>query len=80
MEVQETKTLKQYSNKQKILLVGEGDFSFSLSLGRAFGSASNITTSSLDSRGTKNSIHLINFVTLIIELGLLMSYYYKWCS
>ncbi|CAG7902589.1 unnamed protein product [Brassica rapa] len=50
MEVQETKTLKQYSNKQKILLVGEGDFSFSLSLGRAFGSASNITTSSLDSR------------------------------
>ncbi|XP_033131893.1 uncharacterized protein At4g26485-like [Brassica rapa] len=60
MEVQETKTLKQYSNKQKILLVGEGDFSFSLSLGRAFGSASNITTSSLDSRVIINGVVDVN--------------------
>lgn len=51
MELQETKRLKHYSNKQKILLVGEGDFSFSLSLARAFGSASNITATSLDTQG-----------------------------
>ncbi|CAA0410133.1 unnamed protein product [Arabidopsis thaliana] len=37
MDVQETKRLRHYTNKQKILLVGEGDFSFSLSLARAFG-------------------------------------------
>ncbi|CAI0394946.1 unnamed protein product [Linum tenue] len=33
-----------------ILLVGEGDFSFSLSLARSFGSASNIVATSLDTR------------------------------
>ncbi|CAN6994285.1 unnamed protein product [Brassica oleracea var. botrytis] len=38
-----TKRLRQYSNKQRILLVGEGDFTFSLSLARAFGSATNLT-------------------------------------
>ncbi|WZZ21302.1 hypothetical protein YC2023_122689 [Brassica napus] len=50
MEVQETKRLKHYNNKQKILLVGEGDFSFSLSLARAFGSATNLIATSLDSQ------------------------------
>ncbi|CAN7038843.1 unnamed protein product [Brassica rapa subsp. trilocularis] len=45
-----TKRLRQYSNKQRILLVGEGDFSFSLSLARAFGSATNLTATSLDTR------------------------------
>ncbi|KAL1195255.1 hypothetical protein V5N11_029167 [Cardamine amara subsp. amara] len=50
MEFGVTKKLKQYTNKQKILLVGEGDFSFSLSLAKAFGSATNITATSLDTR------------------------------
>ncbi|KAL0734854.1 hypothetical protein Bca4012_011064 [Brassica carinata] len=50
MEVQETKKIKHYNNKQKILLVGEGDFSFSLSLARAFGSATNLTATTLDSQ------------------------------
>ncbi|XP_018466338.1 uncharacterized protein At4g26485-like [Raphanus sativus] len=45
-----TKRLRQYSNKQRILLVGEVDFSFSLSLARAFGSATNLTATSLDTR------------------------------
>ncbi|KAG7603396.1 hypothetical protein ISN45_At05g023640 [Arabidopsis thaliana x Arabidopsis arenosa] len=39
-----------YSDKQ-ILLVGEGDFSFSLSLAKAFGSSTNITAASFDIRG-----------------------------
>ncbi|XP_020870769.1 heavy metal-associated isoprenylated plant protein 41 [Arabidopsis lyrata subsp. lyrata] len=41
--------LKHYSSKHQILLVGEGDFSFSCSLATCFGSASNIYASSLDS-------------------------------
>ncbi|XP_010421351.1 PREDICTED: uncharacterized protein At4g26485-like [Camelina sativa] len=49
MDNQESKKLRQYNNKQ-ILLVGEGDFSFSLSLAKAFGSATNITATSLDTR------------------------------
>ncbi|KAF7140717.1 hypothetical protein RHSIM_Rhsim06G0233600 [Rhododendron simsii] len=40
---------KHYCSSHQILLVGEGDFSFSLSLARSFGSASNILASSLDS-------------------------------
>ncbi|CAL9243744.1 unnamed protein product, partial [Arabidopsis halleri] len=48
---QGTKRLRHYTNKQKILLVGEGDFSFSLSLARAFGSATNLTATSLDTQG-----------------------------
>ncbi|XP_024006072.1 heavy metal-associated isoprenylated plant protein 41 [Eutrema salsugineum] len=38
-----------YSSNQQILLVGEGDFSFSCCLATRFGSASNICASSLDS-------------------------------
>ncbi|XP_020108395.1 heavy metal-associated isoprenylated plant protein 41-like [Ananas comosus] len=38
-----------YSSEHQILLVGEGDFSFSLSLATSFGSASNIVATSLDS-------------------------------
>ncbi|WZY75743.1 hypothetical protein YC2023_022127 [Brassica napus] len=50
MEFSNTITCSHYSNKQKILLVGEGDFSFSLCLAKAFGSATNITATSLDTR------------------------------
>ncbi|XVF76989.1 hypothetical protein PTKIN_Ptkin14bG0004100 [Pterospermum kingtungense] len=39
-----------YCNSHKILLVGEGDFSFSASLAVAFGSARNMVATSLDSR------------------------------
>ncbi|KAH0461956.1 hypothetical protein IEQ34_009531 [Dendrobium chrysotoxum] len=38
-----------YCSAHKILLVGEGDFSFSLYLATAFGSAFNIVATSLDS-------------------------------
>ncbi|KAG4381303.1 hypothetical protein AAZX31_15G116900 [Glycine max] len=40
---------KHYSSKHRILLVGEGDFSFSLCLARAFGSGHNLVATSLDS-------------------------------
>ena len=45
--------IKHYSSEYKILLVGEGDFSFSASLAVAFASATNITATSLDSIGNK---------------------------
>ncbi|KAL9455186.1 hypothetical protein AB3S75_010572 [Citrus x aurantiifolia] len=48
-EEKEEKWIKHYSSNHQILLVGEGDFSFSLCLALAFGSASNICASSLDS-------------------------------
>ncbi|XP_058219041.1 uncharacterized protein At4g26485-like isoform X3 [Rhododendron vialii] len=47
----EERWIKHYSSFQKILLVGEGDFSFSASLAMAFGSAHNIVATSLDTTG-----------------------------
>ncbi|PWA53149.1 hypothetical protein CTI12_AA447580 [Artemisia annua] len=44
------KWAKHYSSNHKILLVGEGDFSFSCSLAMVFGNASNIVATSLDSK------------------------------
>ncbi|KAF7840486.1 Heavy metal-associated isoprenylated plant protein 41 isoform A [Senna tora] len=50
-EVKPEKWKKHYSSRHRILLVGEGDFSFSLCLARAFGSAQNLVATSLDSQG-----------------------------
>ncbi|XP_040362732.1 uncharacterized protein At4g26485 isoform X1 [Rosa chinensis] len=44
------KRIKHYTNYQRILLVGEGDFSFAVSLARAFGSSRNMVATSLDDR------------------------------
>ncbi|XP_058783951.1 heavy metal-associated isoprenylated plant protein 41-like [Vicia villosa] len=43
-----SKWLKHYCSDHQILLVGEGDFSFTLCLAKAFASATNIVASSLD--------------------------------
>ncbi|XP_041998557.1 uncharacterized protein At4g26485-like isoform X2 [Salvia splendens] len=43
--------IKHYSSCHRILLVGEGDFSFSTCLASAFGWASNMVATSLDSQG-----------------------------
>ncbi|ESW23381.1 hypothetical protein PHAVU_004G042200 [Phaseolus vulgaris] len=48
----EKKSISHYSSSQKILLVGEGDFSFSLCLARAFGTAKNMVATTLDTRGS----------------------------
>ncbi|GFP90972.1 uncharacterized protein at4g26485 [Phtheirospermum japonicum] len=47
--VREEKWINHYSSRHRILLVGEGDFSFALCLATAFGDASNIVATSLDS-------------------------------
>ncbi|KAL1556134.1 25S rRNA (uracil(2634)-N(3))-methyltransferase [Salvia divinorum] len=44
------KRIKHYSSRHNILLVGEGDFSFSACLARALVSAANIIATSLDSQ------------------------------
>ena len=49
--VKKEKRLMHYSSFHQILLVGEGDFSFSLCLARSFSSASNIVATSLDPYG-----------------------------
>ncbi|XP_038881536.1 uncharacterized protein At4g26485-like [Benincasa hispida] len=41
---------KHYSSRHRILLVGEGDFSFALCLAKHFGSARNIVATCLDSQ------------------------------
>ncbi|KAK3007288.1 hypothetical protein RJ639_015747 [Escallonia herrerae] len=53
-EGREEKLESHYSSSHRILLVGEGDFSFSSSLAMSFASASNIVATSLDSYETKD--------------------------
>lgn len=48
---EEEKIIQHYSSFHRILLVGDGDFSFSLCLAQFFGSASNIVASSLQLYG-----------------------------
>ncbi|THU57478.1 hypothetical protein C4D60_Mb03t03960 [Musa balbisiana] len=56
------KWLSHYSSAQQILLVGEGDFSFSLALANAFGSADNLVATSLDSYGLPFPSSLVLFL------------------
>ncbi|KMS96779.1 hypothetical protein BVRB_8g199620 [Beta vulgaris subsp. vulgaris] len=50
--IEKEKWVKHYSSSHQILLVGEGDFSFSLSLAIGFGSAYNLFATSFDSYDT----------------------------
>lgn len=61
--------ITHYSSYHKILLVGEGDFSFSACLARAFGSAHNMVATSIDSEGrifNSYSLMLINLCNMIL--------------
>ncbi|CAM0951892.1 unnamed protein product [Alopecurus aequalis] len=51
-EEEDDKWVGQYSSTHSILLVGEGDFSFSLALATGFGSGGNLVATSLDSYDT----------------------------
>jgi len=66
----EERRIGPYTSSQKILLVGEGDFSFSASLAQAFSSATNIIATSLDSRGNKTAFpsHLCTFHVSLLFL------------
>ncbi|XP_057757802.1 uncharacterized protein At4g26485-like isoform X1 [Arachis stenosperma] len=67
---------KHYSSRHRILLVGEGDFSFSLSLATAFGSAHNLVATSIDSQENivKKYSNGINNVRELEERGCLVLY------
>lgn len=62
--------VKHYSSNHHILLVGEGDFSFSSSLARAFGSASNIVATSLDPYGKFACLLLNTTIYFSIEFAI----------
>ncbi|KAJ4952788.1 hypothetical protein NE237_029620 [Protea cynaroides] len=49
--LKEERRIKHYYSSHKILLVGEGDFSFSACLAKIFGSADNMVSTSLDPIG-----------------------------
>ncbi|KAK9666288.1 hypothetical protein RND81_14G174400 [Saponaria officinalis] len=69
------KKIGVYNSKQRILLVGEGDFSFSACLAVAFGSASNIIATSLNSHDflTQNyKKFMINKIKLESRGGVVM--------
>lgn len=71
MDKKKEKKIQHYSSCQKILLVGEGDFSFSACLARAFRSATNMVATSLHSEGTTElQKALICLIVLIFLLFL----------
>lgn len=59
------KRIGNYSSNHKMLLVGEGDFSFTMSLAEAFGTAVNITATSLDSHGTHSFCNIIVWIAFL---------------
>lgn len=62
--------VNHYSNFQRILLVGEGDFSFSACLARGFGSGANMVATSFDSEGTIIILQIDQHLFLAIKLDL----------
>ena len=61
------KRLGQYSSTQSILLVGDGNFSFSLALAAAFGSGANLVATSLDTYGLP-PFHRFRFLSCPVKL------------
>lgn len=57
------KTIMHYSSSQKILLVGEGNFSFAACLAKEFGSAVKMVATSLESKGNEVEIDCHRYCT-----------------
>ncbi|KAF3966938.1 hypothetical protein ACB098_11G055100 [Castanea mollissima] len=57
MGKKKAKKIQHYSSSQKILLVGEGNFSFSACLAKAFGSATNMVATCLHSKDALRRKH-----------------------
>ncbi|KAK1566448.1 hypothetical protein Q3G72_000071 [Acer saccharum] len=55
--IKKLRWIKHYNNRQKILLVGEGDFSFSSCLASAFGSATNMVATCFHSEDVQITKH-----------------------
>lgn len=62
------KWIQHYSSHHKILLVGEGDFSFAACLAKSFGSADNMGATSLDSKGTNTFLITIMLNLVVTDL------------
>lgn len=59
---------KGIQHDDKILLVGEGDFSFAACLAKSFGSASKMGATSLDSKGTNTFLITIMLNLVVTDL------------
>ncbi|XP_068643207.1 uncharacterized protein At4g26485-like [Aristolochia californica] len=72
--IRKEKLMNYYSSSHRILLVGEGNFSFALSLGIAFGSAANMVATSLDTQESLDSKYscAIGNVRELEEMGCLV--------
>ncbi|XP_010252861.1 PREDICTED: uncharacterized protein At4g26485-like [Nelumbo nucifera] len=70
------KWIKHYSTSHRILLVGEGDFSFSLCLAKVFGSATNMVATSLDNQDSleRKYSYAIGNVRELEEMGCVVLY------
>lgn len=68
--------IKYYSSAHNILLVGEGDFSFSVCLGKAFASATNIIATTLDSYGISFSLSLFLLFFFFFLIAISSAYLY----
>lgn len=67
-EEEDVKWLRHYSSRQSILIVGDGDFSFSRALAIAFCSGANLVATSLDSYGLFNRfVYLFNCFRFLLR-------------
>jgi hypothetical protein len=63
------KRIQHYSSSHKILLVGEGDFSFAACLAKAFGTAANMTATSFDSKGIVWDCNILPLPISLLSVG-----------
>ncbi|CDP15740.1 unnamed protein product [Coffea canephora] len=77
MKNNETKErwIQHYSSSHKILLVGEGDFSFSACLAKAFGSAANMVATCLHTEGHYRWLRETDSILIRMHQDLIAAYF-----